>query len=186
VGGTVTVVLDPSLNVANPGATEAVVEAFAAWNQADTGAPSITPVIATSPGVVAEDGVNRIVYAPITIPGLETAVAATISYADEDGVVIEADTILNNAYPFTVMADPALGGTPSAACGGSYDVQNVATHEAGHILGMGEDMTDDANTMFITSEPCQTHKRELTHADIEAMTALYAGVAHEGAGGCSH
>jgi hypothetical protein len=188
VGSSIAVVLDPSLGDANVDAAEAVTNAFATWNEASTGAPSIAPTLASSPGVAAEDGVNRVVYAPITIPGLETAVAVTVSYADDDGVILEADTILNNAYAFTVLGRSDLPDQPAATCGNRYDVQNVATHEAGHLLGMGEDMTDEANTMFITSVPCQVHKRTPTSADIASMKALYADVpatATHGAGGCS-
>jgi Matrixin len=177
VGATVAAVLDPSLSQLNPGAQEAITEAFATWQAANTGAPTVTFTMSDTPGVAAQDGVNTILYGPITVSGFEDAISITISYADDDGTVVEADTIINNAYLFTVIATPEATTPASASCGGRYDIQNVATHEAGHFLGMGEDMADQTTTMFITSVPCQTHKRTLTTSDVTAMTNLYAGVA---------
>jgi len=186
VGAAIPVVLDASLNRANPGAQEAIVEAFATWGSDKTGAPDVKFTIDTTPGVAAEDGVNRILYGPITVPGSETAVAITISYADEDGTILEADTILNNAYPLTVIEGAEAEVPAATACGGTYDVQNIATHEAGHFLGLGEDLTEVANTMFITSAPCQTHKRTPTASDVGAMKSLYVGVTPTAAAsGCS-
>ena len=43
-----------------------------------------------------------------------------------------------------------------------------------HFYGLGEDMTDTTTTMFITSKPCQTHKRTLTESDVTSMSGLYA------------
>jgi hypothetical protein len=177
VGATLTAVLDPSLTQLNPGAQQAITEAFATWAAANTGAPTVTFTMSDTPGVAAQDGVNTILYGPITVSGFEEAISITISYADDDGTVVEADTIINNAYLYTVIAAPETATPASATCGGKYDIQNVATHEAGHFLGMGEDMVDQTTTMFITSMPCQTHKRTLTASDVTAMTNLYAGVA---------
>jgi hypothetical protein len=187
VGAPITAVLDPSLDTMNPGAKEAITDAFATWQAASLGAPAVALTIDNTPGVAAQDGVNRILYGPITVPGHESAVAVTISYADDDGVLVEADVIVNSAYKFTVIASPEATTPAAASCGGRYDVQNVTTHEAGHFLGLGEDMSDETATMFITSVPCQTHKRTLTAGDTGAMIGLYANIvpaASNGAGGC--
>jgi hypothetical protein len=171
----------------HPGAKEAITNAFATWQAANSGAPAVALTIDDTPGVAAQDGVNRVLYGPITVPGYESAVAVTISYSDDNGVLVEADVIVNSAYQFTVIATPEATTPAAASCGGHYDVQNVTTHEAGHFLGLGEDMSDETATMFITSAPCQTHKRTLTAGDTGAMTGLYANIvpaASQGAGGC--
>jgi hypothetical protein len=188
VGAPIGAVLDPSIDAMDPGAKEAIIAAFATWQSANVGAPPVALTIDNTPGVAAEDGVNRILYGPITVPGYEKAVAVTISYADGDGVIVEADMIVNDAYKLAVVAKPSDETVPaSAACGGRYDVQNVTTHEAGHFLGLGEDMTEEKATMFITSTPCQTHKRALTPGDVTAMQSIYAGVVPSAsvAGGCN-
>ena len=184
-GTAVPVVIDPSVEKMSPDAKEAIVEAFATWQAQNLGTPDITLSLTDTPGVAAEDGVNRILYAPITVPGYEKAVAITLSYAADDGVVTEADMIVNSAFKFTVLK--SAKDEQAASCGGKYDVQDVVTHEAGHFLGMGEDMTDTSATMYIISDPCQVHKRVLTTDDTKAMKSLYADVvptAPESSGGC--
>lgn len=65
-------------------------------------------------------------------------------------------------------------GTPQKTCdGGSYDVQNVATHEVGHFFGLGEDMDDTGATMYFCTNRCETHKRVLTDDDKTVMASLY-------------
>ncbi|MEO8797614.1 MAG: matrixin family metalloprotease, partial [Polyangiaceae bacterium] len=164
------VVLDGSLDDADPGAKDAVAAAFGTWMTSNVGVASISLNRTTDRGQVAHDGVNRIFYGPITIAGHEKDVAVTVSYANAStGAIEEADTILNSAYPFAVL-DGSIGDESRySACGSKYDVQNVATHEFGHFFGLGEDLSDRTATMFVTSAPCQTHKRALTESDTSAM-----------------
>lgn len=165
--------LDGSLDDMAPRSKDAVSAAFGAWISSGANVNAVTVNRSADRVGVAHDGVNRIVYGPITISGHEKDVAATISYAnDVTGEIEEADTIFNSAYPFAVLPDDA---TDSKTCAGkTYDVQNVATHEFGHFFGLGEDMSDTSTVMFIQSAPCQTHKRVLTESDTAAMGTLYA------------
>ncbi|HEX7664552.1 MAG TPA: matrixin family metalloprotease [Polyangiaceae bacterium] len=176
--GTIDVVLDGSLDDADPGAKDAVAAAFGTWMTSDVGVASVSINRTTDRGQVAHDGVNRIMYGPITIAGHEKDVAVTVSYANAStGAIEEADTVLNSKYSFAVL-DASKGDEPRySECGNKYDVQNVATHEFGHFFGLGEDMNDTTATMFVTSAPCQTHKRALTESDTSAMASLYAGAA---------
>jgi hypothetical protein len=64
----------------------------------------------------------------------------------------------------------------SEDCQNRYDVQNVATHEAGHFFGLGEDPVELDATMFQTIDQCETHKRVLSATDVAAVSTLYASV----------
>jgi hypothetical protein len=55
-----------------------------------------------------------------------------------------------------------------------YDVENVLSHEVGHFFGLGEEMADTAATMYLCTNRCETHKRELTIVDQAAVAWLYA------------
>ncbi|MEO8875757.1 MAG: matrixin family metalloprotease [Polyangiaceae bacterium] len=171
--GNVSVVLDGSLDDLDPNAKDAVSAAFGEWITSGAKVNAVVVNRSTDHIGVAHDGVNRIVYGPITISGHEKDVAATISYAnDATGEIEEADTVFNSAYPFAVLPE---GSVDSKTCAGkAYDVQNVATHELGHFFGLGEDFSDTSTVMFIQSAPCQTHKRLLTESDTVAMSGLYA------------
>ena len=171
--GTVSVTLDGSLDDMDPEAKDAVTAAFGTWMSSSA---KVNAVVVNRSGDrvgAAQDGVNRISFGKIEISGHEKDVAATISYADDaTGEIIEADTIFNSNYPFAVM--PETEHDDRKCAGQTYDVQNVATHEFGHFYGLGEDMSDTTTTMFITSAPCQTHKRALAESDVASMSGLYA------------
>lgn len=171
--GPVTVVLDGSLDDMDPAAKDAVTAAFGTWMSSSANVNAVVVNRSSDRVGAAQDGVSRISFGAIDIPGHEKDVAATISYADDDtGEIIEADTIFNSAYAFQVMPEQA---SDSHDCmGDKYDVQDIATHEFGHFYGLGEDMSDDSTTMFITSKPCQTHKRALAESDVTSMSGLYA------------
>ena len=61
----------------------------------------------------------------------------------------------------------------SELCTGTYDLESLLAHEAGHVLGLGEDTVDPEATMYFRSEPCDTRKRSLTEDDAAAINELY-------------
>ncbi|MDB4998826.1 MAG: hypothetical protein JWM74_6258, partial [Myxococcaceae bacterium] len=179
----VTIVLDGSLDDLGPNARTAVRDAFGTWVASGVGVPALTIDNQKASGRAARDGVNRILVGPITLAGHEKDVAATIAYADDrTGAIVEVDMIFNSKYAFGVVgADGTSDDTKSndddskskSTCKKDYDLQNIATHEAGHFFGLGEDMDDDKATMYFRSATCEITKRELTAPDREAMTSLY-------------
>jgi hypothetical protein len=170
-----TITIDPSLAAATPTAKQAIMDAFGAWASSGAYLPQVTVDVTTTPGSVAQDGVNRLLFGPITIAGQEKALAITVSYADPDtGEVIEADTLFNSAYDWTSMASAAGDRDDERKCSHRYDLQNVATHEAGHFFGLGEDYREVTTTMYVTSDPCQTSKRVLSSSDVAVVSSLYA------------
>jgi hypothetical protein len=176
-----TITIDPSITSLTLAGSEPIVQAFGTWASSVATLPQLSFDVSTTPGEAVRDGVNRIVYAPITIEGYEGALAITINYADDaTGAIVEADTIFNSAFQWTSIA----GGAANEACGDSYDLQNVATHEAGHFFGLGEDYEDKGTTMYVSSSVCQTSKRALSPQDVSVMSGLYAGGAQQAPAGC--
>ena len=169
-------VLDPSLERMGADAKAAIVDGITTWSSTSgLHLPQATFSISSTPGEAVQDGVSRIVYAPITVSGFEDALALTISYANEStGQIGESDVIFNSMYTFEVFPGNEAA---TATCNGHYDVQDVATHETGHIYGLGEDLTDTTTTMFVHSSPCEIHKRMLSTSDVQSMTTLYAQAA---------
>ena len=165
----VVVVLDPSLEDLGPGATDAIKAGMGTWVADVPGIPSVAFESALDARGAAYDGKSVVSAGPITIAGHEKDLAVTITYAsDETGDIIEADIVFNTRYAWAAM--PA----PKSACFTTYDIGAVATHESGHFFGLSEDWDDREATMFVTTEPCDVHKRVLTPNDTDAITLLYA------------
>ena len=166
--GGMSLVLDPSLETLGPGATDAIRTALGTWLTEVAHLPNVTFEIGSSPGTAALDGKNLVLAGPVTTPGKEDALALTTTYADTmTGNIIEADIVFNTDYAFGDVANLGSG------CVSTWDLQAVATHEAGHFFGLDEDYTDVAATMYVNTAPCDVHKDVLTTEDTTALSTLY-------------
>ena len=189
-----TIYLDDS--IAKLGATEAVTRAFAHWVESDPRLPDISFDTGETSATPRHDGKSTISFARITTPGHERDLAITMTYSeDQSGEIVEADVVLNSIYAVGVLKaredrwrrnrsgeqdgddrSQLSMNDESEDCQNRYDVQNVATHEAGHFFGLGEDPVELDATMFQTIDQCETHKRVLSTTDVAAVSTLYAGV----------
>lgn len=81
--------------------------------------------------------------------------------------LLEADVRFNtHDYTFT--------DNPSGACTHAYDLRSVATHEAGHVFGLGHSGTGHENlTMYASSFACSTAARTLGRGDVLGLRSLY-------------
>jgi len=191
-----TVHLDDSLQHIGPGANEAVMQAFGQWLASDPRLPDLSFDTGDTSSIPKQDGKSTVSYGRITVAGHEHDVAITVTYAaNQSGEILEADIVLNSLYPLGVLTaktpaqlepgqnddkakssnSKSLQGDDEAAdCRNRYDAQNVATHEAGHFFGLGEDLTERKATMFQSIDQCETHKRLLATTDVTALGTLYA------------
>jgi hypothetical protein len=180
----VTVYLDPSLKKLGPNGDDAVVQAFGSWVASDPRVPDLSFDTGSTTAQPSRDGKSTVSYAEISTPGHEKDVAITVTYSnDKTGEILEADMILNARYPMGVLKaklaeaggkQDGNGDNEAEDCNNRYDAQNVATHEAGHFFGLGEDMTERRATMFLSISQCETHKRALSTSDVGAVSALYS------------
>ncbi len=174
----VEITLDPSLEKLGPGATDAVRLAFATWIETDARTPALSFDTDTKKhGQAKRDGVNRVLAAPITLPGHENDLAITISHVDSSGAILEADVIINTRHKF--LLDGSRDG---------YDLRSIATHEAGHFFGLGEDREDANSAMFFKTSKGETNKRTLAPSDVSTLEFLYDQALEDeelAAAGCS-
>lgn len=70
--------------------------------------------------------------------------------------------------------------SPALECAGTYDLENVLTHEFGHFFGLGENRENRAATMFSSTSSCETHKRTLSADDTHALRTLYGSKSQVG------
>jgi hypothetical protein len=62
--------------------------------------------------------------------------------------------------------------TGSSGCSGGFYIEDVATHEFGHALGLGHSTVGSA-TMYPSISTCSQQSRSLDPDDIAAVLALY-------------
>jgi MYXO-CTERM domain-containing protein len=100
-----------------------------------------------------------------------TLAITTVTYGLNDGRIFQAYTEVNTAqHAFTILEPP-----PS----GSFSLQAVLSHEAGHFLGLAHSTVPSA-VMWATYSPGNT---QLTADDVAGLCAIYPP-ATPSSGGC--
>ena len=124
-------------------------------------APTISTGAETKYGV--QNNVNSVsfgLYAPAGVMAV-----TTVWYSAKEGRIIEFDMLFDEHWAW---GDATLN--PS-----KNDLQNIATHEFGHIIGLS-DLTNtvcSTNTMYAYSSIGETYKRTLDTGDIKGLLLLY-------------
>ena len=113
--------------VTAPQLATAVASAFGTWSGVPTVKLSSHFVGFVGSDPVNNDGITVIGF--LNQPDLDRVLGATTHTVDGlTGAIIESDIFLNSAFPWSV----APAGEPKR-----FDVQSIATHEIGHLLGLG-------------------------------------------------
>ncbi len=186
-----TLYLDASLDTLGNNARDAVQLGFGTWLGSGAKLPGLR--FDSTKGAKfgsAPNGKSEVMYGPIAIKGHENDLALTITFSDpKTGEVLESDMIFNSAHSYGLLSGKgdsngddkshhdstatASTGSAPVACNDRYDLQSVATHEAGHFFGLGEDYDVKTATMYYTTGRCETNKRALQTSDETTMDALY-------------
>jgi hypothetical protein len=178
--GEVKVWVDDSVEKLGAQARDAVELGYVAWSGTGATVPEVRFDRVSGVQAPSRDGKNTVSVASIDIPGHTQDLALTVAYSDDaTGEILEADVIFNSRYNFGALTAHAneKGGAQAQAesddCSQRYDLQSVATHEAGHFFGLGEDYVETLATMYKSTDRCETHKRQVTTTDETAMLSLY-------------
>ncbi|MGF1468812.1 MAG: matrixin family metalloprotease [Sandaracinaceae bacterium] len=167
----VELVLDDSLRRALPrgAAAEALALAAEAWR--GFGGPDLVVDDAT-PSVPYRTGDGHHgVYLLDDWPFQEGLLAVTATTYDEStGRIVDADILVNAAQRFA-MARPGEPLDP-----GVYDLGSVLTHEAGHVLGLGETEDDRMATMWPDIGAGDLHQRTIEEDDAAGILSIYSDV----------
>lgn len=106
---------------------------------------------------------ENVIYFNDDWPSSPDLLALTSSWSDEEGVIVEFDLAINSKHH----------DWSTDAKEGACDLQNTLTHELGHAIGIDHDEANVEATMFPSSTPGETLKRDLDAGDVEVAAWLY-------------
>ncbi len=118
-----------------------------------------------------DENINVVLFHTKNWPYSQSAVGVTSTvYDQKTGVIVAFDMEFNNVnFVFS------LNGRKTIIRGRlrrTVDIQNTATHEAGHALGLDHTPVKEA-TMFASAPDGETSKRSLHQDDIDGLCAIY-------------
>jgi hypothetical protein len=160
-----TLLVDYYINPANLDVTPEAAIAGVRAGADGWGLQSLSPFafnyVGTTTGTtVTNNGKNEVFFRNATNG---TAIATTY-YWSSGSQALDADIVFWDAtYKFF---------TGSSGCSGGFYIEDVATHEFGHALGLGHSAVSDA-TMVSGQQYCGTYKRSLALDDTLALEFLY-------------
>jgi predicted Zn-dependent protease len=168
----VNVSVEPTVDLLGTQAFDAVVAAATTWQNA----PGMLPTMVVERGPEDEVGYRRsgrnrntVRFSADGDPLANGALAITVITFDAHAKqILDADVVLNGEHGFDFYDHDARNEGMA-----TYDLQNVLTHEFGHLLGLGEDFVDEDATMFAYSQPGETGKRDLEVVDKDSIASLY-------------
>jgi predicted Zn-dependent protease len=147
----------------------AIQNSYATWMAKANGKATFVEGTQTTVTKAQRDGLNIVAWGSTP----SSAIAATYTWYYQSGVVIEQDIIMNSRLRWSYTQ----ASNPDAVCGDlySYDVQDILTHEVGHIFGLSDlyNSGDHDLTMYGYGDEGELKKDTLGAGDIAGMAALY-------------
>jgi hypothetical protein len=98
-----------------------------------------------------------------------SAIAVTYTWKWTDGLV-ESDTVFNRSLGWGNVADTGDGCNETQPY---YDLQNIATHEFGHIYGLDHPADGRFETMYAYGYTGESLKRTPGQGDLAGLATIY-------------
>jgi hypothetical protein len=142
-------------------AEAAVVAGASAWGTQSNAAFSFYYAGRTTGTTLTKNRKNEIFFRDSTGAGM---IAETYAWYDSNGSLSDADTVFyDGGFQFY---------TGTSGCSGGMYIEDIATHEFGHILGLAHSSVTEA-TMYYGIGYCSMEWRTLANDDLQGVEALY-------------
>lgn len=163
-------------------ASSVFVDAFNTWTA--VGAPSFSQTTSTATKGVAVklDGVNRVFAKKLRAGALAVTYLWWYTSGPNAGHFAEFDQVYNSLYTWSytppegdTSVDPSYDDPTNSGVAKTYDLRNIATHEAGHVGGLN-DLYDDSTamlTMYGYGAVAELKKDSLGKGDCLGMQEIY-------------
>lgn len=161
VPGTMPYTVNPSnLDVPASAIAPALAVGANAWRAQSNASFSFTYAGESTQTTNTNDGINLVLFRNAS----SGSAIATAYWWSSGSRIIDGDIVFwDGAYRFF---------TGASGCSSGFYVEDIATHEFGHVLGLGHSALPAA-TMFATTASCNTSNRTLDADDIAGVRALY-------------
>jgi len=148
-----------NLDLAGFSAETAVRSGADAWQQ-QSAAFRFTYSGLSSQTTTTYDGINLVLFRNAS----SGSAIATTYWWSSGSRIVDADIVFwDGAFRFFAG---------SAGCSGGFYIEDIASHEFGHALGLGHSTSTNA-TMYPTVSSCNMGNRTLDTDDIAGVRALY-------------
>lgn len=171
----VDVIVDSKIESIDGNALGAVVSAFDTWNNVRCkNVPHINVEISDLTPSYVRNYKNEVrLIAQDIVDFSEIGYAET--YIQDDKNIVEVDIVIDNKRNKI--------GVVSSESYNVFDIQNLMTHEIGHLLGLNDDYSNKESVMYAFSDVREINKRTLLQEDIDNLCRLYSD---DPSSGCSY
>jgi hypothetical protein len=150
-------------DVSADAAEASIVAGASAWAMQSNAGIMLQYAGRTTNTSVGNDRQSTVLFRSDVGPGV---IAETFAWYNSNGRITDADVVFYDGG-FQFFAG-------DSGCSGGMYIQDVATHEFGHVLGLAHSPLTDA-TMYYGIGYCSTSQRTLSDDDLAGIEALYPG-----------
>lgn len=149
-----------NLDVAPSAAVAAIQAGASAWTAQSNAGFGFYYAGATNGNTIANNSKNEVFFRD----GSSGSAIASTYHWSSGSKVLDTDIIFwDGAYTFY---------TGSSGCSRGFYIEDIATHEFGHALGLAHSSVSEA-TMVLGVGYCSTNKRSLARDDVDGVESLY-------------